>query len=633
MNKILVVARREIADRSFVFIAAVFCALIPFTSALFRVASQDRGYAAVSVALGLGLAVLAGSAIGFGNSMIGRELSERRMSFYFSRPLTGTQIWFGKLLASLLTITAALYVVILPALLVYPAQWRELFGISPRGSFYAFGGAAMLLLVMHALSTMIRSRSPLLAIDFAAFVIFALVAALSFVPLLTHAAFALARTLLITVLVAIAATLILAGAWQLSRGRIDRLRNHIELSKFLWSCLGVVLVALAGFSLWVQSVQPADLTGRTFAARTSSSRWVYLEGAAKHRGDYQQAFLLDPASGAFLPLSAWFNSVPNSVNREGTAAVWMQPSSDLALLGSVLKNKLGNENVVTIGRLGAHPRAESTGIQINRWVDALAVSGDANRVAVFTSPILTVYDVAAHRALASVRIPLKGGGIAGAELSFLAPDTVSVVLRERRDRYWSVQLFDFDVRTRTLRPLMAQEAEAQYIRVAREGQRIYWRALRPQSGPAIRVFDTANGRELFTIDVPAGVRFYEWLLGDGRLVVAETSATRKATVRVYAPDGSLQRTFALADADTITVAGESAPGQLLVRVVDGGRKYASLVDVNAGAQRTIEPGLAPLVLHPYQRTLTGPPSALFSDEKNLIRRDPVTGAKTKLAGG
>jgi hypothetical protein len=304
MKNILVVARREIADRSFLFIAAFAGSMIPFTSALFRVAPQDRGYAAVSIALGLGLSVMFGAALGFGTSMVGRELSERRLSFYFSRPLTGPQIWFGKLLASLVSIIAALYIVILPALIVYFREWRELLGFSMRGSYIAAGGAATLLLLMHALSTMIRSRSRLLAADFAAFVVFLLGTALAVLPLLTHAAFHLTRTILWILLSAVVATLVSGGAWQLSRGRIDRLRNHIELSKFVWSCLGVVLVALVAFSLWVQSVEPADLTGGVMAMRTPSRNWVYVEGAAKHRGDYRQAFLLDPESGAYLPLSA-----------------------------------------------------------------------------------------------------------------------------------------------------------------------------------------------------------------------------------------------------------------------------------------------------------------------------------------
>jgi hypothetical protein len=310
----------------------------------------------------------------------------------------------------------------------------------------------------------------------------------------------------------------------------------------------------------------------------------------------------------------------------------MQPSSDLALLSSTLKNRIGNENVITIARLGAHPHAESTGIQVNGWVDALAVSDDTNRVAVFKSPILTVYDLTSHRALASVRIPVKGKSILSPEASFLAPDTVSFVLRERDNRHWSVRVFDFDIRTRALRQVVVQEADAQFIRIFREGQRIYSRALRPLSGPAIRVFDAASGRELFSVGDTPGARLSDWILGDGRLVVAETTAARKGTMRVYGPDGALQRTFPLADAEFNTIAGETAPGQVLMRVSGGNRRYAALVDVNAGVQRTVDPGLAPLVVQPYQQVFSGPPSAVAGDAKNLYRWNPATGEKTKVAG-
>src|SRR5438067_1326902 len=103
------------------------------------------------------------------------------------------------------------------------------------------------------------ARSILLALDFGAFIVFDVAVAAILWPLLMHFAIALPIYTLVGVVLVIAAPLIIAGAWRLSRGRIDLRANHRALSTFIWSSLGITLVVLFAFVTWAGSVNIHDL--------------------------------------------------------------------------------------------------------------------------------------------------------------------------------------------------------------------------------------------------------------------------------------------------------------------------------------------------------------------------------------
>ena len=57
-------------------------------------------------------------AIGLGASVIGEDLAERRLGFYFSRPLSGWAIWASKNLAAILITLGTGLVFVLPVALL-----------------------------------------------------------------------------------------------------------------------------------------------------------------------------------------------------------------------------------------------------------------------------------------------------------------------------------------------------------------------------------------------------------------------------------------------------------------------------------------------------------------------------------
>lgn len=108
------------------------------------------------LALVLFLAFPAASALAVGGSLIGRDLAERRLSFYFSRPLAAGSLWAGKFLGGAALVVASFVCCILPlARSLAPAP----------GALVAWALALLGLMgLAHVASTMYRSGSRLLVL-------------------------------------------------------------------------------------------------------------------------------------------------------------------------------------------------------------------------------------------------------------------------------------------------------------------------------------------------------------------------------------------------------------------------------------------------------------------------------------
>src|SRR5438270_7127618 len=103
MNATVAIARRELLEKRFVFLAAVaFAALafvVPFVPG---VHAEQKREAIVVVSTILSVGFTLGLATILGATTIGRDLSEGRLSFYFTRPIPAAAIWSGKLIAAVI---------------------------------------------------------------------------------------------------------------------------------------------------------------------------------------------------------------------------------------------------------------------------------------------------------------------------------------------------------------------------------------------------------------------------------------------------------------------------------------------------------------------------------------------------
>src|SRR6185369_11271541 len=342
----------------------------------------------LSVGFSLGLALL------LGTTMVGRDLSEKRMSFYFSKPLSGPAIWFGKLIAALITVAGCFAIIFFPSYLSSPVSWQRSWNLQLPVAFAIIGLAALVLMLLgHVFGTMFRSKSPLLALDFLLLVGAGFAIAAIIRPLLAAYAADLTTRVAFTLFGAILLILIACGAWQLAKGRADRRQNHIEMSRFLWISLAVVLAAGGAYSAWVVHLAPNDLVSAEMMQPEQGS-WGFLFGRANHRMDYHALFAYDLASGDSIRLDgmrSWFST---GFSRDGSKVAYLQ-----------LPDIRSGEGELYVLPLHGGATPEPTRITASRSSDYV-FSDDGSRLAVIERDgIVTAYDVATKRALVSAKVP------------------------------------------------------------------------------------------------------------------------------------------------------------------------------------------------------------------------------------
>jgi len=245
MTHALAIARRDLAERTSVFIAAAVLAVLPFVLTVVPGMSSFNYMDVITTAGGLlSVGFTLGLALVIGVTMIGRDLSEKRMSFYFSKPISAPSIWFGKLLAAVISLALCFAVLFVPSYLAGSTSWHRSWNVELGAGFTVVGVVALTLLLLgHVFGTMFRSKSALVALDVTLMVLAGMAIAAIIRPLLegfagdltTRVAFVLGGALLLI--------LVLCGAWQLEKGRADRRQNHIALSSFIWIATSIVLAA------------------------------------------------------------------------------------------------------------------------------------------------------------------------------------------------------------------------------------------------------------------------------------------------------------------------------------------------------------------------------------------------------
>jgi len=420
MNNTLAIAQREITDRRFVFVAAgaflLLALVVPFVPG---VRSGERTAALVVGSLALALNFTLGLAAILGSSIVGRELSDGRLSFYFSKPVAATSIWWGKLTAALVLIVACFTIVALPAFVVGSTTAVRRWVNTPEEMLttasMVIGGAIALFLVAHVLGTFVRSRSVWFLFDFVAASVCGVAVWMMGRILLLGFAIELAKALAIVVAVLVAIAVIAAGAWQIARGRTDRRRSHMELSRFLWAAIGVGLLVISGYVMWVVAVPVSQLTNPEFL-QASSGSWSMITGEARNRGDYRASFLYNLNDRRSLRLTG-VNPWNFQFSRHGTTSAWMTRTG------------------LSFVRLDV-PKPEPTLTRVTGG-SIIALSDDGSRAAVSGDDVVAVYDLRSQASLGSIRVAQWR------HAQFISRDVLRV--------YSGASIVEYDVRTKTLR--------------------------------------------------------------------------------------------------------------------------------------------------------------------------------------
>ena len=490
MRTAIAIIERDLRERRFIFAAALALGFVPFMALAvapsLRTNRQD--FVALFSAAQLFFLPLA-VAIGLGSSMIGSDLTAGRLSFYLSKPISTRSLWYGKLVAALVTIYVAMVLGAAPGTL-YTWNYRFAQWMDRRNVFLAaIIAAPAVLLLAHVLSTMIRSRSAWIALDAIGLAVSAAAVYCILEPLFDAGATYLFIAVLTVLCAATLVALIASGAWHLGRARTDRLANHVELSKYLWSSLAVILAIAGSYIAWITHPSPARVTFEAVYAAPQGP-WVAVGGRVPFGQDYRAALLLNLENGKFVRLP-WseFNGGAIAFSRDGRAVAWTH-------------NEILTRSLDPVGE------ESRTAIRTSPEV-LLVMSDDGKRVAYIDGGILNVADATNGHSLASVRVATPSRWFTW--MYFATPDVVRLIVSreapEQRNvpRPNTVDISELDVRTRHFVKTGTFNVMARYLwaSATRDGSRLFVHSHRPADPrDAFFVVDARTGSRLQTLTAP-----------------------------------------------------------------------------------------------------------------------------------
>ncbi|MEO6324519.1 MAG: hypothetical protein ABIT01_20005, partial [Thermoanaerobaculia bacterium] len=587
MNGFFTMTWREIQARRMVFVAAAFAGIIPFLAPLVPGAqASNAAETRMIAALILSLSLAGAAAILIGSSVIVRDLTEQRLGFYFGRPLSVLAIWGGKLFAATFVVLAALVLGAVPTFLYQAITNTRVAGPESatagtplRGwiiSSLALVIAVLVVVLMaHAISSAIRSRSRWLVFD-------------------------VAMALLVgTVIWSTMRTLVLSGFWgvrgywsggfwadhsiwnrpgsslnipdptwwllglcgallaatyaQVAIGRTDPQRAHGAFSKTLWAIGGGCAVLLAALAIWVTSATPASLKTIGAGAFAPQGDWALVEGSLRHRGKATGSFLWNQRSGKSL--SVPFTSGWVGFSGDGRHAAWLE------FQGSLTTNQYANSlELVTVDLGTDPPRPLHSKIMFSHWVSC-ELSPSGARVAVVDEGLLSVYDVSSGKTLAGARLP-EEKELGWASLYFLGEDKVRVFrpFTSAKSSIWTY-LVEFDVATRKLETTgrlgPTSTPHIMSILPSRSGDRLL-----VVDGGLGSLRDAGTGALLAPLGEKRKVMGMMFLDNGG--VGALSATAGQASLDVYSPAGALLNTVSLGAAAMVRFSGELEDGRLLV---------------------------------------------------------------------
>jgi ABC-type transport system involved in multi-copper enzyme maturation permease subunit len=634
MTQTFIIAAREIRERTFVLAVAAFLATLPFLISSMP-GSKEYGRLEMVGTIGAVAAINFAVALSMilGASIVGRELTERRLSFYFSRPVNGSAIWFGKVLGALVLAAVSFAIIFIPSYLAGRKTWHRGFDATPAQVVgYSAAAVVIVFLVAHAISTITRSRSAFAAIDLIAIALAGGAVWMIVAPLVQAMAIELATVVAATLIIAAVVILTGAGAWQLSRGRADTRRNHVEMSKFLWIAAAVTLAVAGAYTAWVFAADLEDLKDPegTLSARGDSA---IVGGLSPLRGDFHSTFLLDMKSGktVSLPVARWSGS---EFSHEGNAVV-----TEAAPIG--WRGKTTGE--VVLYRFGRDERPIKTGITERGGV---VVSDDLDRIAVLGGTTVSIHEIDTQRLIASAPMPRRRGGARG---FFVTPDILRIFIVEKgsaptEDVPLTLRIFELNATTRQLTQTGSWSTTGAQLHVSAsaDGATILTNRFGKVEGPRLALLDGRTGTLRASLPAGTGGFLGARLLADGRVAVISPEPRQRA-LQIFTADGLHARDIPVGDAFRARIMSELAGGKLVVGLDmteqwEGGSARGwetSVVDLNTGRvtrrEREVVPALQWWGTDPRTDVPNQTGEILVADATGqLWRWNTATGEKKKL---
>ncbi len=643
MKAFLAIVIRELKDRRAVFAAAGFAALmpvlVPFAPGIgWSSASDVRELVAICMALGLGWIL----ALFLGAGMIGGDLIQGRLGFYFSRPVTGGAIWHGKLAANWLLVMATEVIVMLPAAVlaepgvyfefVHDEPWWVLFGLM-------VGVPLFLLVVSHAIGVMWRARSAWFGLDAIVFVVLMAFLWFRLAPLAFEApwaAMAVAGFLVVSLVVALVA----AGWAQVSIGRTDIQRGHRVLSAVLWGVLFMATVTAIGYGAWLTAVDPEDLTTVETVRPAEQGPWIEVIGSTAGRFYFMPQFHFNRETRAHLRLTSldfWGDRVAFSL--DGERAAWL--------------DGIGfDQRQLVFADLGdERPKPRETPLTFSQGV-RLVLSERGDRVAIFEKEALSIYELETGRLLLATRWEDEG---LIRLARFVSDDLFRVITKPKNWHpiggdfgFSPTKIVEIDISSGSVET--TGRVDSDFVGMTEMDPRS-WRFNFAYDDQTHRYCQVEGGSGSFRMTVRNGrtgaVEIDFGLLpeeghtlwsGDGRLVRAFVE-DGQGWVEAWQADGLTSKRWPIGSAGHLILGGESTPGEVTLAVHPDGLEFDQMafrgmsLNIDSGVVRRIEGARFPAA--GWWMIYYGAPSdgrLWFGEGWTLMEWDPVSGTTQHLLG-
>ena len=630
-----VMAREVMARRELLLMAvavAIMISMLPFLPNIETYEATDVrtvGSSVSALALGCVLALLLGATV-FGN-----DLSEGRLGFFFSRPVSGLAVWWGRVLAVMALVWAVEVIVLAPALFsegirVFtssdPFDWLTLLSyvIAPL----------LLFLLAHAVSIMVRARTAWLFLDLVGCLAAGVVGWMTLRPFLwmgAETALWVIASVLFTVLAFALAT---AGTVGTVTGRCDLRRTHGALSIALWSVLAVTVGGVAAYAGWLQSFEAGDVDRVEVLSVSPTGEWVDVLGLAPGRLDVRRRFLVSTTDDRWLatPLHGWWTWNSIVFSTDGSHAAW---------LGQGRGKEPRSLRYMALDGMELDP--ESTKILVPPGTD-FELSPDGAQVAIMDEGMLSIYELADEHLLTAVRLPED---LLGSTMFFLDADTIRLYGRSPEREGNAIRIAEVRVESgeilRTGEIAKTPDRAWTAFDSGVETMVIGWRAEESERWGR-GMYSARSGELIRTL-----IGRFPLLLSRGRIANLHEEDDGRAWLVVESPDGAHRPEYDLGIGVDATLGGEALPGELMVlRLVDPavrseGRR-ADLIDLETGRWRPVATGVRRSWIG-FQRKsgalgssfwyVNQPAAArLLTDRTGaLVRWDPDTGELIHIVGG
>jgi hypothetical protein len=582
-------------------------------------------------------------ALGLGSSVIGRDIGERRLGFYFARPLSGIAIWGGKMLAAFALLVAAALLASLPVyLLANPFE--------PSGKPGPFPWQPLLttmlfwILLMSAAavaSGALRSRSGLIIVDIVGLPLVATV----FFEIgermvgagATRAVVSLATPPRALVLLwPVVVVLLAASAAQVAFGRVEARRGHLALSAVTLSGLLACAAAFGIYGLWLTSATPSDLRSG-FVSAPPNGEWVMLSGGTRRTDPpelYFPGFLVNAATGEHVKMGgvAFGGSGSGPIwSADGRRILW--PTERLRSIDLRSAQVGGPE--LSIVEAGTESTARLTLANQPGTLFYVAERGELRQQPLAVSSdgraLFAARDALRLVDLESGRETARVAGRAGVAL-FLPGGGARLLAMEPRGAVSEWRVFDWDGKGNRVEPRAEFSTEgAAQVRFSTNGDRLL--VVEPRR-LSLQVLDGSGLKTL--IDPWPALNRAAVLASEGRVASVEENGSG-LELHVLAPDGATTASATIPGKFPVRFGGEPVPGLLSIGVDRWDTAYLRetvFIDLATGQVRRRETDLTPAARWDFWSAGPAPASAstrLFWDSHHaLVRLDPATGERRVL---